>query len=53
MLQNDIGEMLTQQAEEARLRNENPALKDIHDKYRIVYELVKKADSAVGNNGSG
>jgi hypothetical protein len=38
--------------EEKRLIAANPALKDIHDKYQIVYELVKKADSATGN-GSG
>ena len=50
-LQNQMQEFLEQQKEEARLRAENPALKDVHDKYKIVYELVKKADSATGNDG--
>lgn len=52
-LQTQMREMLDTQAEEARLRAENPALRDIHEKYQIVYELVKKADQQTGNDGGG
>ena len=52
-LQGQVMDILNQQMADARLRDENPALKDIHDKYQIVYELVKKADNATGNDGGG
>jgi hypothetical protein len=45
-LRGQIDVFLRKQEEEQRLREQNPALKDIHDKYQIVYELVKKADHA-------
>jgi len=51
-LQNDMAVLQCTLAEEARLRKENPALKDIHDKYQIVYELVKKADSGTRNGSN-
>lgn len=59
-MQNDIQILMTKmdsivykEAQEERLLRDNPALKDIHDQYKVVYQLVKKADDDSRCNGGG
>jgi len=48
-LENRLYILEAREAEEKRLRDENPGLKDMHNKYKIVYELVKTADNSAGS----
>ena len=52
-LQNQMRDMIDKQEEEDRLIAENPALKDLHDQYKVVFTLVKKADDALNEKCSG
>lgn len=52
-LQNQMREMLDKQKEEERLRAANPALKDLHDQYKVVYSIVKTAEDAAAEKCSG
>ena len=45
-LQTQMREMIDKQKEEDRLIAENAALKDLHDQYKVVYTIIKKADEA-------
>lgn len=54
-LQEQMRKILDEKEKEARLIAENPALKDLHDQYKVVYTIVKKADDALNEqcNGGG
>ncbi len=52
-LRSEMSTLVAQLSEEARLRSDNPALQDVYNQYQIVYELVKTADAATGNDGGG
>ena len=52
-LMNRVDELYYEQDKEKRLRESNPALKDLYNKYKVVYELVKADDDDDRCNGGG
>jgi len=53
LLRSQLDSLLFQKEREEELRKTNPALQELYDQYQVVYTLVKKADTNVGNDGGG
>jgi len=46
-LQDIVQKMQAEKEQEERLLADNPALKDLHDQYRVVLKLVKTTDNKI------
>lgn len=51
LMRSQLDSILFQQQHEEELRKSHPALQELYDQYKVVYTLVKKADTNVGNDG--
>jgi len=53
LMRSQLDSIMFQKEHEEELRKTNPALQELYDQYQVVYTLVKKVDTNVGNDGGG